>query len=137
MAREVMLDDEPTNGTQENQSDLDGIPYCRKHHCRMKLASGAAKSRGKDYYRCQVDGCNETGVRIRTIRDTIVPSSPQYCARCKTPTVCERDPRRSTGTMVVLACPACGWSLPPLAVPQLAAFMERGQKAPVPNIGDR
>lgn len=138
MARDVMLDDEPlSGGNPDNQTDLDGIPYCRKHHCRMKLTSGAAKSRGKDYFRCQVDGCTETGVRIRAIRDTVVPASPQMCGRCKTPTVCERHEQRSTGAMVVLCCPKCGWALPPLAVPQLAAVMESRRQVRPPNIGDR
>ena len=123
-----------------NGKDVDGVPYCRIHHCRMKSRSGAAKSKGKDYYACPVDGCEERGIRIRSVA-TIVPPSPLPCPRCATdkkPVYCERDPKRSTATGVVLVCPKCRYNAGMYAVPQLEAMrLARRHEEVIDGVGDR
>lgn len=111
--------------------DDDGVPYCRKHHCRMKAVSSGPKGSRKTYYRCQVDGCNESGVMVRQAKR--VPNEPQKCPHCEKAgrtTYCERDgdlvragskKRRQPG-MVVLVCPVCEWMAPALADPRMAGF---------------
>lgn len=134
-----LLDDEPVLDVPAK--DVDGVPYCVKHHCRMVLSSGAAASKGKDYYKCPVDGCQERGIRIRTIKEVIVPKSPEACPRCSVdgkPVYCERDKRFSNSMGVVLTCKSCGWKSPMRAVPQLEAARLASQPKPfVAGVGDR
>lgn len=136
---ENMLDDEPI--IEAPAKDVDGVPYCVKHHCRMILSSGAAATKGKDYYRCPVNGCEERGIKIRTIKEVIVPKNPVSCPRCSTdekPVYCEKDKRYSTPMGVVLSCRSCGWKSPMFAVPQLEASRLAAQPKPViAGVGDR
>lgn len=127
--------------------DADGVPYCSKHHCRMKAASSGKKGSRLAYYSCQVEGCTETDKRIKTQKEGVVPSTPQECPRCSRPKAsvyCERDMVASTAASVILRCPACGWKSNALAVPQLAAALiarhERRQESnepPAEKIGER
>lgn len=115
--------------------DNDGVPYCPTHHCRMVMASGAGATKGKDYYRCKVDECKETGIRVRTTKN-VVPDQPQKCAKCGT--VCKANSKLSNHAAVVLSCPECGWSLPPIVRPGYAAMEERRYvREPVADIGSR
>lgn len=117
--------------------DLDGIPYCRKHHCRMTQTSGGAKGSRKAYYKCPVAKCDETGVRIKTTIEGLVPKDPVECPRCKV--VCERDVKRSTPASVVLSCPECNWGSPAFASPQFAAA-HMGRRSVLQheaNVGER
>lgn len=122
--------------------DADGIPYCRKHHCRMEQASGGKKNSPTAYYRCKVADCKEKAQKVKTPNPAVVPAQPIACPRCSKsnkPVHCERDPKASTAAMVILKCPACGWKSSGLVVPQLAAahFARRGPVIPIANIGDR
>jgi len=128
--------------TAAPRRDVDGVPYCAKHHCRMKMASGAGKTTGKDYYRCPVPECTERGVRIRTIREQIIPAQPLKCPRCskdESIVYCEADLGRSTSVGVVLKCPHCGYSPGMFVRPQLEAERLSGAKRneDVPGVGDR
>lgn len=129
-----------TTTSINGSKDVDGVPYCRIHHCRMKSRSGATKTKGKDYYSCPVDGCEERGIRIRSITN-IVPPNPLPCPRCSTekrPVYCERDQRRSTATGVVLVCPECQWNAGMFAVPQLEAMrLARRSDHIETGVGDR
>lgn len=137
----MALDDVEEVAIASSAKDNDGVPYCTVHHCRMKLTSGAAKTRGKDYYKCPVPKCDETGIKVRTPIETIVPPSPHKCPRCssdKKPVYLERDKSRSTVTGIVLVCPECGYRGPMLASPQLeAARLTHGVRRQPENIGDR
>lgn len=116
------------NGTVR---DDDGTPYCRKHHCRMRAYSNGTKGSRKSYYRCPIKGCEEKGIKVQQPKR--IPQHPQACPRCERAgrtVYCVRDAdlaargvkkRRQPG-MVVLACPECLWTAPPLADPRIAAF---------------
>lgn len=104
--------------------DVDGIPYCRDHHCRMKRSSGGKRGSATTYYKCPVAGCECTAQIIKTKVESVVPPKPLACPRCtrdKKPVICERSKRHSTAASVVLQCPSCGWKSNSLAVPSLAA----------------
>lgn len=138
------LDDNVASDQAEVQlRDVDGIPYCARHHCRMKLASGAGKRTGKDYFRCPVPSCSERGTRIRTKVERIVPDNPQSCPRCSngaTQVFCEASKDRSNPAAIVLVCPNCGFSPGMFVRPQLEAvrIQESSRlRRSVPNIGDR
>lgn len=136
----MMLDDAVVSEPAIVTKDVDGVPYCAKHHCRMEQKSGGKKGSAAAYFGCPVPGCTETAKRIKTSRETVVPSSPQLCPRCSTdkkPVYCERDNGVSTAASVVLKCPECGWKSNALAVPQLAAAMSANRKPHIHNIGDR
>jgi hypothetical protein len=135
---EPMLLDAGSDAPATPAKDVDGIPYCPKHHCRMEMASGGKKGSPTSYYRCKVDGCDEKAKRIKTDRPGVVPAQPQECPRCNG-VICERDPASSNGAKVVLKCPCCGWKSTALAVPQLAAAMFAGRRtaAVEPMVGDR
>src|SRR5512137_2557203 len=62
--------------------DQDGVPYCLKHHCRMKSSSGGKKGSVAAYYSCPVPGCDHKAKRIRTVKESIVPPAPLACPRC-------------------------------------------------------
>lgn len=103
--------------------DVDGVPYCRKHHCRMKQTSGGKKGNRTSYYSCPVDDCEEKAQKIKTERECIVPPQPLACPRCSKsgdPVYAERDQRFSTAAAVILKCPSCGWKSSPLPIPQFA-----------------
>ncbi len=122
----MMLDDMNDNPVADevNPKDIDGVPYCRTHHCRMKVASGAGKTKGKDYYKCPGSRCDETGVKIRSRVETVVPPAAHECPRCgteKKPVYLVRDESRSTSTGIVMVCPECEYRGPMLATPQLEA----------------
>lgn len=122
--------------------DVDGIPFCRKHHCRMTQVSGGRKGNPKSYYKCRVAGCDETAQHIKTNNEGVVPREPQACPRCSKvgkPVYCERDPKASTAAMAVLKCPSCGWKSTAMVMPQLAAA-QLAARRPQPleaNVGDR
>jgi hypothetical protein len=105
--------------------DVDGVPYCRVHHCRMIQSSGGKTDNPKTYYKCKVAKCVETARIIKTSDPRVVPDQPLACPRCskedKPPVICERDPRSSTAACVILICPRCRWKSTAMAVPQLAA----------------
>jgi hypothetical protein len=122
--------------------DNDGIPYCRKHHCRMKRASGGKKNSPTKYYSCPVPHCEERGQVVRTPHERVVPPAPLACPRCSRrgeEVFCERD-LKATAMAVVLRCPACGWKSNAMASPQLAAMhaaqVQRRTK-PEEEIGSR
>ena len=52
--------------------DEDGVPYCAKHHCRMKMSSGGKAGSPVAYYKCPVDGCEEKGKRMGVLH--LVPT---------------------------------------------------------------
>lgn len=121
--------------------DNDGIPYCRKHHCRMKRASGGKKGSPTVYYSCAVAGCDERGQKVKVPNERIVPTAPLACPRCSKdgkPVYAERDQKNSTAMAVVLKCPSCGWKSNAMAAPQFAAMQSsRRNGMPSANIGDR
>lgn len=137
----MQLDDSVTDQDIGPAKDLDGIPYCRVHHCRMDQASGGRKDSPTAYFACPVPECKETGQRIKTPRESIVPRSPLACPRCskqESPVYCERDTKCSTAASVILKCPDCGWKSNAMAVPQLAAaHFARRHTEITAGVGDR
>lgn len=140
------LDDSPqiTDAAETAAKDVDGIPYCRVHHCRMIQSSGGKSDNPKTYYKCKVAKCTETARIIKTSKPSIVPDQPLGCPRCSkdnSPMICERDQKSSTAACVILKCPACGWKSTAMVVPQLAAahFARGGRSSlpPVEEIGAR
>lgn len=137
----MMLDDTVDETDGQSAKDNDGIPYCRKHHCRMQNSSGGKKGSRTKYYSCPVSGCEEKQQVIKTERPSVVPANPQECPRCskKQPVYCERDQDASTAASVILKCPDCGWKSTAMVVPQLAAahFANRRKVAIEHGVGDR
>ncbi len=137
----MTLDDNVDSIDAMPAKDVDGIPYCRKHHCRMKQKSGGKKESPTVYYGCPVPKCKEKSQIIKTTHPGVVPAQPQPCPRCSKgaePAFCERDEHSSTAASVILRCPDCGWKSSALAVPQLAAaHFARRREPPITNIGDR
>ena len=138
----IGLDDEAeVEAAPLTPKDNDGVPYCRKHHCRMKYSSGGKKGSPTAYYSCPVPKCGETAQKIKTPDERVVPARPQACPRCskgKKEVYCERDGHASAAGRVVLKCPLCGWKSAALAVPQLAAhYFARRPATPAESIGDR
>lgn len=137
----MMLDDvAPVDSAPAK--DVDGIPYCRKHHCRMKMVSGGKKSSPTAYYACPVRNCDEKEKRIKTSVPGVVPPNPLACPRCskgENHIYAERDPASSTAASVILKCPSCGWKSTAFAVPQLAAahFASRKPALADEQIGER
>lgn len=135
------LEDGPNQANDTPAKDADGVPYCRKHHCRMIQSSGGKKGNPKKYYQCKVSGCEETARVVKTDNPRIVPSEPQACPRCSTentPVICSRDDAASSAAMVVVKCPICNWKSSPFVVPHLAAFqMAHRKQPPVEEIGLR
>ena len=121
--------------------DVDGVPYCSTHHCRMKRKSGGRRGSETTYYGCPVPKCKENAQMIRTKRESVVPPNPVSCPRCSTekkPVICERDEALSKSAFVILKCPSCNWRSNALAVPSLAAQHERTRKRVKPEeIGAR
>jgi hypothetical protein len=145
-AQGIGLDDAPAAAApadDDDSRDVDGIPYCPLHHCRMIQASGAKSDNPKAYYKCKAPNCKTTARVIKTPDPRVVPDRLQACPRCTrddSPAICERDPKSSTAAMVILKCPRCGWKSTGMAVPQLAAaHFARGNRKPefVEEIGAR
>ena len=118
--------------------DLDGIPYCPDHHCRMKQSSGCRKGSRTAYYSCPVKGCECKEQVIKTKFESVVPSKPLLCPRCKSKNECVRSSDRSTAAYVILECPSCKWRSNALATPQFAAQRESHRRtSPLEEIGGR
>jgi len=119
--------------------DVDGVPYCRDHHCRMKMTSGGKKNSPTSYLKCPVEGCEQKAQMIKTKRECVVPNNPVTCPRCAGGIVCVRNSAFSTAAFVVVQCPRCNWKSNAMALPQLAAqhFAARPMRRPDVMIGDR
>jgi hypothetical protein len=120
--------------------DEDGVPYCAKHHCRMKISSSGKAGSPVAYYKCPVDGCEETGKRIKAAAAKI-PAEPLKCHRCAglTPQpVMERDLKSTTPMYTILQCPVCKHKSGAMPRPEFVASHERNRKQlHVPDIGAR
>jgi len=120
--------------------DEDGVPYCAKHHCRMKMSSGGKAGSPVAYYKCPVDGCEEKGKRIKAAAAKI-PAEPLKCHRCaglNPQPIMERDLTASTPMYTILKCPACKNKSAPMPRPEFVASHERHRKqAAVADIGAR
>lgn len=126
----------PAANQQPAGRDVDGVPYCRTHHVRMVQSSSPGDS-VKSYYRCPVGDCNGRECRVKPSVLRVVPTSPTMCQRCSA--ICERDQRLSAGGKIVLRCPSCEWTAPPIADPGLVASMPRqlAERANSKKLGDR
>jgi len=110
--------------------DEDGVPYCAKHHCRMKIYSSGKAGSPVAYYKCPVDGCEETGKRIKTAAAKI-PAEPLKCHRCAGVTpqpVMERDATASNAMYTILKCPVCNHKSGAMPRPEFVASHERNRK---------
>ncbi len=137
---EVVDESQPTIEPTAVAKDENGIPYCRKHHVRMKQTSGGKKGSQVAYHSCPVADCQETSKRIKTMNESSVPSKPQHCPRCSTdkkPIVLERSPRHSTGYYTILQCPACQFKSTPMPRPEFIAAQKRARNPAVEDIGSR
>lgn len=126
----------------DNGKDQDGVPYCVRHHCRMKHASSGRKGSKVAYYKCPVKGCDETAKRIKTGREQSIPTEPRCCGRCVDgkgdPVVMERDDRLSKPFYSILRCPACQAKTEPLPRPEfVASHGVARRRQHVPDVGDR
>jgi hypothetical protein len=128
------FDDEITDApvAQEPMADKDedGIPYCVKHHCRMRQTSGGKKGSSVAYFACPVDGCNEKAKRIK-IKKAIVPTEPHLCPRCHNISprpVMERDANYSNMMYTILKCPCCGHKSAPMPRPEFVDNHARSRK---------
>src|SRR4051812_38017204 len=107
-AQGIGLDDAPAAtapADDDDRRDVDGIPYCPLHHCRMTQASGAKSDNPKAYYKCKAPNCKMTARVIKTPDPRVMPDRLQACPRCsgkKGEVICERDPKASTPAMVIL-----------------------------------
>ena len=135
----MQTDFETTDHAEQPAKDIDGVPYCRDHHCRMKMSSGGKKNSPTSYLKCPVEGCEQKAQMIKTKRESVVPNNPVTCPRCAGGIVCVRSPKFSTAAYVVVQCPSCAWKSNSMALPQLAAqhFAARQMRRPEPMIGDR
>jgi hypothetical protein len=132
------FDDEVLDQTEESTANVDppavgkdeeGIPYCVKHHCRMKQVSGGKKGSAIAYFACPVDGCTEKAKRIKTTK-SIVPAEPHLCPRCTSVSprpIMERDQKLSNGFYTILKCPCCGHKSAPMPRPEFVASHERSR----------
>lgn len=142
-------DMEPNEGVKAQEppkpqapaKDENGVPYCLKHHVRMKQTSGGKRGAPAAYYSCPVDGCEETAKRIKTTRESSIPSEPHKCPRCsrgKSVVVLERSKRRSTGFYSILECPECGYASSPMPRPEfVAAQVRRTNREQIADLGER
>lgn len=132
-AEETTTTSELSTGSESPAAGKDeaGIPYCVKHHCRMKQVSGGKKGSSVAYYKCPVDGCEEKAKRIKW-KKAIVPTEPHLCPRCVNVSprpIMARDPKLSTGFYTILKCPCCGHKSAPMPRPEFVAShaASRGQ----------
>jgi hypothetical protein len=141
----MTLDDEiDSTAAPTTPKDVDGIPYCTVHHCRMKQSSGGKKDSPTVYYKCPVKGCKAEAKCVKTRQEGVVPPQPLPCPRCSKSNndiYCERDDKVSTAGRVILKCPDCGWKSNALVDPRLAAAQlshrERKVEATAAGVGDR
>lgn len=135
------LEDDKYPSADGSAKDADGVPYCRKHHCRMERSSGGKKGNPTEYYKCPVPNCDAKAQKIKTIRECVVPKQPLACPRCSKgskPVHCERDIDASTAAMVILKCPRCKWKSSAMAVPQLAAaYFAHRERPKESELGER
>ena len=122
--------------------DDDGVPYCAKHHCRMRQVSGGKAGSGVAYHKCPVDGCEETAKRIKATKPAaVIPSEALLCARCSglTPRpIMERDAKVSSLMYTILKCPVCGHKSQPMPRPEFVANHARARGVvSVPDLGSR
>jgi hypothetical protein len=137
------IDDTPKSSPAVSESvdkDEDGIPYCVKHHCRMKQTSGGKKGSSVAYYACPVNGCEEKAKRIKTSKP-IIPNEPHLCPRCTKVSprpIMERDAARSNAMYTILKCPCCGYKSAPMPRPEFVQnHAEARKRIPEPDIGAR
>ena len=120
--------------------DEDGVPYCAKHHCRMKMSSGGKAGSPVAYYKCPVDGCEEKGKRIKAAAAKI-PAEPLKCHRCaglNPQPVMERDASSSNAMYTILKCPVCNHKSGAMPRPEFVASHERNRKqVQVADLGAR
>lgn len=121
--------------------DQDGVPYCVKHHCRMKQTSGGKKGSVAAYFACPVAGCEEKAKRIKISRP-IIPNEPHACPRCASLSprpIMERNARLSNAMYTILQCPTCGHKSAPMARPEFVQnhSAARNRMATEPDLGAR
>jgi len=140
--------DDDVQAEEQTPRDVDGIPYCKKHHCRMKQTSGGKGA--TKYYSCPVKSpkCDQKAQIVKTAFPTVVPPHPTRCQNCAkidgnadAAPYCTLDESASSPAMVILKCPVCGHKsgsmpTPTLAAQQLAA-RARVQRADDASLGDR
>lgn len=128
------------NATPAVEKDEDGVPYCVKHHCRMKQTSGGKAGSPVSYHKCPVEGCEEKAKRIKGARP-VIPAEPLLCPRCAgiTPRpVMGRDPKTSTAMYTILKCPCCGHKSSPMPHPDFVANHAKARGVvPVEELGAR
>lgn len=138
---EVELQDSSTAPAPAVDKDQDGVPYCVKHHCRMKQTSGGKKGSAAAYFACPVGGCDEKAKRIKTSRP-IIPAEPHACPRCAKVSprpIMERNARLSNAMYTILQCPHCGHKSAPMARPEFVHnhSMARNHTTNEPDLGAR
>lgn len=104
------------------EKDMDGVPYCVKHHCRMHQTSGGKAGSPVAYFKCPVDGCEEKAKRVKTAKS--VPAEPMKCPRCmglSPQPIMERDNGVSTLMYSILKCPCCGHKSATMPRPEFVA----------------
>lgn len=146
MAQALKTDFDDEIETQETpvttavDKDEDGVPYCVKHHCRMKQYSGSKKGSSVAHYSCPVDGCTEKSKRIKTSKP-IIPAEPHVCPRCssiKPRPIMERNARLSNAMYTLLQCPCCGHKSAPMPRPEFVHNHAQARSAITePELGAR
>lgn len=131
---------EPQDAVATVDKDEDGVPYCVKHHCRMKQTSGGKKGSSVAYFACPVGGCEEKAKRIKTSKP-IIPQEPHLCPRCVAISprpIMERDNKLSNAMYTILRCPCCGHKSAPMPRPEFVHnhAMSRGVVTE-PDLGAR
>lgn len=120
--------------------DDDGVPYCPKHHCRMRQTSGGKAGSPVAYHKCPVEGCEEKAKRVKSARP-VIPAEPLYCPRCsgvRPQPVMERDPKVSTQMYTILKCPCCSHKSSPLPRPEFVVNHARARGVvPTEELGGR
>lgn len=116
-ARDTGADETPKEPAVEKTED--GTPYCVKHHCQMKQTRGTTKDSSVAYFKCPVEGCDETGKRVKT--QSVIPRNPHTCPRCKEQPVLERDTKLSKPMYTILRCPVCGHKSAPMPRPEFVS----------------
>ena len=139
---EVAERDEPVVPTGADR-DIDGVPYCVKHHCRMTQYSGKTKSSARAYYRCPVPDCKATA-KVVKLGQRAIPSAPMECPECRNhgqTVYLERMPDDRSApsqTSIRLWCPVCEYKVGPLALPhQSVVHAHQSRRAGVRDIGER
>lgn len=120
--------------------DVDGMPYCPKHHCRMRQTSGGPAGAKIAHVCCPVDGCSQKAKRVKSQR-CLLPLAPMTCQRCSglsPQPIMERSDKLSTGMYSILQCPVCGHKSAPMPLPEFVVNhqLSRGRVL-VEDIGTR